>query len=215
MTGRYVPALRFHALTRFYDPVLAVLLRDHVWKSRLVAQAALRPGMRVLDLGCGTGTLTILLARSCPGATVVGLDVDPEVLARARQKTVEEKVDVEFVYGMAEATPFAEGGFDRVVSSLFFHHLPTDGKRQALAAARRLLRPDGELHIADWGKPHDPLMRAMFLLVQFLDGFETTSDNVRGRLPELVAEAGFGRLTETYRQRTLLGTLALLRAGVA
>jgi ubiquinone/menaquinone biosynthesis C-methylase UbiE len=215
VTDRYIPALRFHVLTRVYDPLLSVVLREHVWKSRLVVQTALKPGMRVLDLGCGTGTLTILLARSCPGLTVVGLDADPQVLARARQKALEENVDVEFVRGMADAPPFAETGFDRVVSSLFFHHLRTDGKRQALAAARRLLRPDGELHLADWGKPRDPLMRTMFLLVQLLDGFETTSDNVRGRLPELVVQAGFGQVTETYRRRTLLGTIALLRASVA
>lgn len=86
MAEPYISALRCRALTRFYDPLLALVLREEVWKSQLVEQAALGPGMRALDLGCGTGTLTILLARSCPEASVVGLDADPDVLERAREK---------------------------------------------------------------------------------------------------------------------------------
>ncbi|MHB1242982.1 MAG: class I SAM-dependent methyltransferase, partial [Gaiellaceae bacterium] len=96
--------------------------------------------------------------------------------------------------------------------SLLFHHLTLDGKRATLAEARRVLRPGGELHIADWGRPHDPLMRAAFLPVQLLDGFATTADNVRGALPALVAAAGFDPVRETRRRRTAFGTLTFLRA---
>lgn len=124
-------------------------------------------------------------------------------------------VQVDFVEGLADAPPFAGGSFDRVVSSLLFHHLTTDGKRRALSGARDLLRPGGELHIADWARPHDWLMRLAFLPVQLLDGFETTADNVAGRLPTLIAEAGFREVEETHRQRTAFGTLSLLSASVA
>lgn len=215
MTERYIPALRYRALTRFYDPLLATVLRESRWKSRLVAQVALSPGMRAVDIGCGTGTLTLLLARSSQTAQVVGLDGDNDVLELARAKAAAAGVEVEFVLGLADAPPFPPGSFDRVVSSLLFHHLTTDGKRRALRAARDLLHADGELHIADWGEPHDLVMRLAFLPVQCLDGFATTRDNVRGGLPGLIRKVGFAEVKQTARFRTPLGTLSLLRAKAA
>jgi len=209
---RLVPALRFRALTRFYDPLLASVLRESAWKSELVEQVGLRSGMRALDLGCGTGTLTLRLARSAPGASVVGIDADAAALERARVKLAGSGARAELIEARAEALPLADASFDRVVSSLVFHHLTRDGKRAALAEARRVLRPDGELHVADWGRPHDLVMRAAFLPVQLLDGFATTSDNVRGLLPELISAAGFAQVEETSRRRTVFGTLVLLRA---
>lgn len=98
------------------------------------------------------------------------------------------------------------------MSSLLFHHLSTQAKAVALASARRLLAPDGELHVADWGRPHDVAMRVAFLGVQLLDGFETTRDNVEGRLGELMREAGFSSVIQTGRQRTLFGSLSMYRA---
>ena len=212
MAERYIPALRFQALTALYDPLLALVLREQAWKARLVDQVALAPGMRTLDLGCGTGTLTLLLSRSCPEASVVGLDGDPEVLERARRKAGAQGVGVQFVEGLADEPPFPPGSFDRVVSSLLFHHFTTDGKLRALRAARGLLVPGGELHVADWGSPHGSLMRLAFLGVRLLDGFETTGDNVRGMLPRLIERAGFTDVRETRRRRTVFGTLTLLRA---
>src|SRR5437773_4875806 len=154
----YIPALGFDWLTRFYDPVLRATLREDRFKRLLIAQACLQPGQDVLDLGCGTATLTIMLKQSCPGAKIIGLDGDPKILAIARQKIAAAGVDVELHEGMAFAPPFAPASFDRVVSSLVFHHLTTENKRRTLAKVRELLRPGGELHVADWGKPHNTLM---------------------------------------------------------
>ncbi len=83
-----------------------------------------------------------------------------------------------------------DASFDRVTSSLLFHHLDFVGKLCSLSSARRALKPGGELHIADWGRAHAPPMRFAFLGVQLLDGFETTTDNARGRLLELIQRAG-------------------------
>ena len=208
----YVHALRFRSLTRFYDRVLHATLKEEKFKQLLVAQANVQPGERVLDVGCGTGTLTILAKRSAPEAHVVGLDGDPEALAVARDKAAREGVELELVQSLAWEAPFAPASFDRVVSSLVFHHLTTENKRRTLRKIREWLRPGGELHVADWGRPHDPLMRAAFLPVQLLDGFETTRDSVRGVLPSLMREAGFAEVAETHRERTLFGTLSLYRA---
>ena len=82
----YIPALGFDWLTRFYDPVLRATLREDKFKRLLIEQARIEPGHDVLDLGCGTATLTIMVKQSCPAARVVGLDGDSKVLAIARQK---------------------------------------------------------------------------------------------------------------------------------
>jgi ubiquinone/menaquinone biosynthesis C-methylase UbiE len=208
----YVHALRFRSLTRFYDRVLRATLKEEKFKGLLVEQARVRPGHRVLDLGCGTGTLTVLLKQAAPQATVVGLDGDTETLGLAREKAARESVEIQFHEALAWDAPFETASFDRVVSSLVFHHLTAENKRRTLRRIREWLRPGGELHVADWGRAQDLLMRLAFLPVQLLDGFETTSDSVRGLLMPLMREAGFEEVSETRRERTVFGTLSLYRA---
>lgn len=210
----YIPALGFDWLTRFYDPVLRATLREKKFKRLLVEQARIQAGQDVLDLGCGTATLTIMVKRSCPGARVVGLDGDPKVLAIAREKTAASGVDVELHEGMAFSPPFPPASFDRVVSSLVFHHLTTENKRRTLAAVRHLLRANGELHVADWGRPHNALMRVASLGIRLLDGAETTADNLAGRLAQMMEQAGFASVRETHQEMTMFGTLSLYRAVV-
>ena len=143
---------------------------------------------------------------------VVGLDGDPDILTIARQKVSAAGIAIELHEGMTFAPPFAPESFDRVVSSLVFHHLATEDKRRTLAKICELLRPGGELHLADWGQAQNLLMRFAFLGVQVLDGFRTTADNVRGLLLPFMQEAGFTEVAETHRAMTPLGTLSLYRA---
>jgi ubiquinone/menaquinone biosynthesis C-methylase UbiE len=207
----YVPALRFRALTPFYDRLISVSLKEDRFRRLLLAQADVRPGHRVLDLGCGTGTFAVLLKRAVPKAQVVGLDGDPEVLELARTKAREAGVEIDFRQGMAFDPPFDDQSFDRIVSTLVFHHLTTADKGRTLERARRLLRPGGEIHIADWGAAQNVAMRVAFLAVQALDGFATTSDSVNGRLPAMMERAGFRDVAETHREMTIFGTLAMYR----
>ena len=81
---KYIPALRFSWLTPVYDPVLRRMMPEVALKQRLVAQAQIAAGQRILDLGAGTGTLTVMVKQNCPAADVVGLDGDPQVRARAK-----------------------------------------------------------------------------------------------------------------------------------
>ena len=208
----YVPALGFRWLTRLYDPVVRLTMRDARFKARLVAQAELRAGHRVLDLGCGTGTLTTMLKAACPGAEVAGLDGDRDVLGVARSRAARLGLQVDFWEALAMDPPFGPDSFDRVVSSLLFHHLLPADKRRVLDKVFEMLKPCGELHVADWGRPHGALMRGAFVAVQLLDGFSTTADSVAGLLPAHMSAAGFGSVSETHRQRTVFGTLAFYRA---
>lgn len=210
--AKFIPALRFDALTRFYDPVVALTTREREFKSRLVEQVALHPGQRVLDVGCGTATLTLMLKRSCPDADVVGVDGDPKTLAIAQRKATAAGLDIQLREGLSWSLGVPDASFDHVTSSLLFHHLDADGKMRSLESIHRALKPGGQLHLADWGRAHDPFMRAAFLSVQLLDGFATTRDNVRGLLPDYMARAGFDRVEETTRLRTPLGSISLYRA---
>jgi cyclopropane fatty-acyl-phospholipid synthase-like methyltransferase len=208
----FVPALGLQWLTRFYDPLVRLTLREDALKGRLVDQASIRHGMAVLDLGCGTGTLAILIKGACPGAHVVGLDVDPDVLAIARDKITRAGFDVALHQGSAADPPLAPRSFDRVLTTLMLHHLTTDEKRATLAGVQRLLRPGGELHIADFGRPQNALMWVISQGIRWLDGSERTEVNLSGRLPDLVREAGFVAVAETGTAMTPFGSLAYLRA---
>ena len=211
----FVPALRFDFLTPLFDLVVRTTMREARFKRELLMQAAVDSGQRVLDLGCGTGTLAILAKEAVPGAEVVGLDGDPKILDRARVKAKASAAAVEFEHGYSTELPYEAGSFDRVLSTLFFHHLSTEDKRKTFAEIARVLRPGGELHIADFTNPGDPLMALGFSVVRVVDGFERTSVNARGELGALAAEAGLERVAERSRLRTVLGRIALLSAAKA
>ena len=210
----YVPALGFDLLTPLYDGLIALTMRERAFKRRLVAQAAPARGHRVLDLGCGTGTLALMLKEAAPGAHVVGLDVDARILALARAKAARAGIAIDWVEGSAAAPPFPDARFDRITSSLMLHHLTTAEKEATLAAIFRLLRPGGELHVADFGKPHTWFTHVAAAVVCYLDGPERVAANLEGRLPGMAAAAGFTDVVEPERWTTPFGTLAFLCARV-
>ena len=213
MAGRrqqFVPALRFDALTRVYDPVVAITSREGAFKRRLLEHARIKDGESVLDLACGTGTLAIEIKKDNPKAKVSGIDGDRAILGRARAKAKEAGVKVDFQRGLSNELPYDARSFDVVVSTLFFHHLTDEAKADSAEEIRRVLRLGGRVLIADWGRPQDPLMRMMFLNVQILDGFRNTSSNVAGRLPEFLRDAGLGRVSVIDRMRTPLGTIEIV-----
>jgi ubiquinone/menaquinone biosynthesis C-methylase UbiE len=206
----YVTASGVRGLTRFYDLIIAVTMREQLFRGRLTQQvlAGLPAQACIADIGAGTGTFAIGLAAAVPAATVVAVDGDPEVLALAQDK--DGATAVEWEQGLASALPLADGSCDRVAMSLLLHHLDPNGKRAALDEAHRVLRSGGSLHIADWGKPQDPLMRAGLLTLAIFDGFDGIRDHAAGRLPLFIESAGFDAVRRHDRLRTAWGTLELL-----
>ena len=211
-TKGFTPALGFHVLTPLYDRVVALTTRERTFKRALLDQAAIEHGHQVLDVGCGSGTLVIAAQRRQPGAQLSALDADRAVLAIAARKARHAGAEIVFDLGRSSALPYADERFDRVVSSLFFHHLSWGDKLLTAREMHRVLRPGGELHVADWGRAGGLFSRTAFLAVQLLDGFDTTSDNVAGMLPVLFASTGLRQVEETRRIPTALGIVSLYRA---
>ncbi len=204
---RYIPALNFHWLTPLYDPLLKWVMREETFKRKLIQHANIQPHMKVLDLGCGTGTLTVMLKRAQPEAHITGVDGDPEVLEIAREKS--RGLDVQWDEGLASSLPYPDSAFDRVVTSLVIHHLVTDDKREAFKEIFRVLKPRGELSILDFGAPHSSLTRFM---TTYMRRLEETSDNFDGLIPRFVAEAGFGGVKEAENFITVFGPLSIIQA---
>ena len=208
MTRRkgYIPALHFDWLAPAYDPVVMFLMRERFFKHLLIQRADIRSGHTVLDLACGTATLTILIKRSQPSATVIGIDGDERILAIARKKTQRSGCELRLDKGFATALPYPDERFDRVLTSLAMHHLATEDKRIAMKETLRVLRRTGRLHIADFGPPTGVYARVIALLLRRLEPVE---DNYRGMLPVMMREAGLVDVAATDRVATVFGTLYL------
>lgn len=203
----YIPALSFRWLTPLYDPFLKWVMREETFKRRLIQLANIRPNMNVLDLGCGTGTLTLMLKRAHSDANVTGMDGDEDVLKIARDKS--RGADIQWDKGLASSLPYPDSTFDRVVTSLVIHHLVTDDKRRAFREVFRVLKPKGELYVLDFGTPHSALTRFM---TKYMRRLEEAADNFDGLIPRFVAEAGFGGVKETENFVTVFGPLSIIQA---
>ena len=165
------------------------------WRIREATVAALRlqPGQRVLDVGCGTGTLA-LCAQSVvgPQGRVYGIDASPEMIARASGKARSAGVDVDFRTGVVEALPFPDASFDLVLNTMMLHHLPAAARARCAAEMRRVLKPGGRVLAVDFGARehahHGWLARAVHGLIARIHG---THGHVKlDQLEALLAGAG-------------------------
>ncbi len=208
----YVPALSHDSLTPLYDTFIKWTMPESTFKRELLEHARITRKQRVLDLGCGTATLTILAKQMHPDATVIGIDGDLRVLKLGRSKAEKTKTAITLTRAMAFELPYPSGSFDCVVSSLMFHHLTTENKIRSLKEVHRVLRSGGELHIADFGKPHNLLMRLVAYPWHLLEDPKNTKDNVRGLLPQFMRDSGFVEVREAKTYTTLFGTLSFYAA---
>jgi len=165
-------------------------------KHKLVRENV-RPGDRVLEIGCGTGSMSVMAALA--GARVQGFDVSAGMLEVAREKVADERLDgrIElFEMGITGMDRLPDAHFDVVMSTLVFSELSPDEQAYALAAAHRVLRPGGRLALADEARPTRPLYRLLHgcirlvLLAITFALTQTTTRAVRG-LDAAVARAGF------------------------
>jgi ubiquinone/menaquinone biosynthesis C-methylase UbiE len=195
----YLPAAGHDWLLPLYDPVVTLLGGDPT-RRVLVEQAAIQPSHRVLEVGCGTGSLVLLVKRLHPGVDVVGLDPDPKALARARRKAARAKVSVRFDHGFADEMPYLEASFDRVFSSFMLHHLRGDEKEKTLREIRRVLKPSGSFHLLDFAGAETG---AHGFLARWLHSSQHLREHSEDRIVTLLSQA---RLTDGRRvdQGTML-----------
>lgn len=208
----YLPAVRFDFLTPFFDVFVRSTTREHTFKRKLLEQARLEGPLDVLDLGSGTGTLAIWAKERNPALRIHGLDGDPAIIEQAKRKAQKAGADVTFDQGLSYELPYPDASFDRVLSSLFFHHLVIRDKRRTIAEIARVLRPGGELHVGDWGQPRSLPSRVGAVAIRRFDGDEPTRDNLAGRLPELFELGGLTDATERDRIAAPFGVVSLYSA---
>jgi ubiquinone/menaquinone biosynthesis C-methylase UbiE len=208
-TEKYTPALRYRFLTPFYDTLLSLVMREDIFKRRLIEQAGLKSGMRLLDLGCGTATLTMMVKQMHPQVEVTGLDGDPEILRMARKKIERADMDIALDLGMAFELPYPDEHFDRVISSMVMHHLSRENKTRTMTETRRVLKPEGEFHMVDFGVPANAYAR---ITAAVMRNFEDVNDNIEGRIISYICSAGFSQAEEMGHSDTFFGTLSFYKA---
>ena len=174
---------------RLYDLLnkLPGMSNSSAVRRQAVDRAGLRPGEKVLDIGCGPGTLALLAKeRVGPDGEVYGIDPSPEMIELAQQKAAAASSDVRFQTGVAEDLPFPDGTYDAVLSSLMLHHLPDDLKPRALKEVARVLRPGGRLFAVDMSGKGGPWhWRLMSALIRH----RLPKDYIQ-RLTSMIADAG-------------------------
>jgi ubiquinone/menaquinone biosynthesis C-methylase UbiE len=185
---RYLPAASLDIFLAAYDPIMTLLGFRRALLP-LVEQARLEPHHRVLDVGCGTGTLAVLVKQRHPDVEIAGVDPDPKALARAVRKAARANVAVTFHRGFGDALAFPDAAFDRVFSSMMFHHVPKDEKPAVLSEIRRVLKPAGRLEFLDFAN-------------------DAAHQRMLGRL----RDAGFVDAARTGSRGTIAGAIAYYQA---
>ena len=165
-----------------------------------------------LEFGFGMGQNLINLKTQKPSIQLFGLDIDPKVKAITEYKLSNQHLEVTLDLFNGGIFPYEDAQFDKVYSCLVFHQLDAETKWFCLREIYRVLKPDGTLIIADWGKAQNLLMRFAFSFIQLLDGFKTTNNNVKGKLPDFIKEVGFKEITILQSINTLIGTFSYFKA---
>ena len=204
----FLPAAGLDLLLPLYDPMVKLLGADRA-RRKLFDQASVQPQHRVLDIGCGTGTFAVAIKRWVPNVAVVGLDPDPKALARSRRKAARAGISIRFDQGFANALPYSDATFDRVFSSLMFHHLPPAAKLATLREVLRVLKPGGSLHLLDFEqegpRSHNPLAR-------WLHSPKRMQDNTREQILDWLREAAFREVRVVDSDRPIFGKIVYFAA---
>lgn len=211
----FTPALgRFNHIAS-YDSLIGLLTREHQWRSEIVRCLNPQSDDIIVDVGCGTGTLALMLKDEAPDACVIGLDPDENILAIARAKARRAGVNAAFAASMGDtvAARIGENLATKAVSTLVLHQCELPMKRAMLANLFRVLQPGGQLVIGDYGWQRTALMRLSFrLVVQMADGKGDTQPNADGMLPALINEAGFINVAEVGVIPTMSGSISIYTA---
>lgn len=208
----FIPALGYDWLSGLYDITIKITMPEKRFRNKLIELLNPKSNEIILEFGFGTAQNLILAKNKNQDTNYIGVDIDPKIKSIALNKLNKIGVDVPLYLYDGKTLPFPDNHFDKVFSSLVFHQLDKETKLHCLKELKRVLKPDGELLIGDWGKAKSKLMRIVFYFVQLLDGFKTTNDNVNGLMPWYISEAGFLQVKEVDFINTKIGTYSYYKA---
>ncbi|MEP7136785.1 MAG: methyltransferase domain-containing protein [Chloroflexota bacterium] len=155
-----------------------------------VDHALIKPGDTVLDVGCGTGDVTIpAKVRAGKDGKVYGIDPAPEMIAVARSKAARKGLDIDFRIAVIESLPFPDASIDVVTSSLMMHHLPDDLKVRGLAEIYRVLKPGGRLLVFDFMRPTKSFLNHLMINLTMHHGLNFGIED----LPKLLNDIHFSQ----------------------
>ena len=202
----YIPALGYNWLTNLYDWAIKLTMPESKFRNRLINYLNPKNSDTILEFGFGTGQNLIIANNRNNSTYYVGLDIDPKVKHIAEVKFKKKGLKIKLDLYDGNLFPYVDNTFDKVFSSLVFHQLDKNTKSSCLNEINRVLKSDGKIIIGDWGKAKSKFMRFTFYIVQMLDGFKITSDNVNGLMPEYMKKSGFKNVSEIDYINTKIGS---------
>ena len=187
----------------YYDLAVNLTTFGHarLLRKSTVNHALIKPGDSILDVGCGTGEVTILAKTRAKNGKVYGIDPAPEMIAVARKKAARKGLDIDFRLGVIEALPFPDLTIDVVTSSLMMHHLPEDLRVRGLAEIYRVLKPGGRLLIADFMRPTGSFLNHLFIAFTRHQGLKSGIED----LEKLLKAAGFSQIIQLDGNVLIIG----------
>ena len=208
----FIPALGYDFLTNYYDLTISLTMPEKRIRETLINEINPQKDEKILEFGFGTGQNLIKLKTKNPSIQLSGLDIDPKVKVITERKLKNQQLEIALDLYDGGKFPYQDGQFDKVYSCLVFHQLDAETKWFCLKEIYRVLKPNGKLIFADWGKAQNWLMRFTFGFVQLLDGFKTTNDNVKGLMPNFIKEVGFRDILVLQSINTIIGTFSYFKA---
>lgn len=208
----YTPPAGYHFLTPLYDIGVRISTRETLWRTALVELISPKEDDVLLDIGAGTGSLALSLARKNPVTRYFGIDPDLAAIEVASNKTRAAGIRAEFKHALFSAEAVAAWPPPSVATlCLVLHQVPLDEKLRLLREIHAVLRPGGRLYIADYGEQRSWLMRKLFrATIQKLDGLTDTQPNADGVLMPLMIEGDFSQVCEVRQFETITGSISIL-----
>ena len=201
-------ALRYNFLNRFYDAVTSLTCREKYFKSEMIKLTDAGKQGPVVDIACGTGTFITMYKMAHTDVSMIGVDADENIPEIARRKT--QALDsIEYVCYYSNHIDLKDESAGAVYTGLFYHHLDYQNKLDTTKEAHRILKKKGKYVICDWGRPSNIFTQLGFFMVRILDGFDTTLDNLQGKIPGILRLAGFQNVTEHKSIDTVFGILRI------
>ncbi len=197
--NEFIPAARFHMLTPLFDALCAFVGLGSGYRKKIVTVLdILKQKICVMDAGCGSGSLAIDVKKESQNISLYAVDADQKILVIAEKKAEMENQQIHFRKAFLQKLSFPDNSFDVVYSSLVFHHLNSDIKKEAMKEIHRVLKKEGRFLLVDFGKPKNKFFSVFsWFTVLFEEGY----DNYKGRIPEMLSGAGFNNVTEVARYR--------------